>query len=573
MPARKTGGMMSGEVFRLLIGLALSAPLIAQERWVRVRSGPFEVLSQAGARPAQEVLGSLEQFRHALGRVLSREEPTTEWPVRVIVLRRSRGAEAPFPPAMGRDAYMGSLPAEMHPPAEWLRSLARILLDANTRRLPRDIEEGLLEFYAQIRIEGVRLSVGAPPPSPSLSWALVHMLSLHPDYSGKLRPLLSNLQQTLDPEPAWRNATGKTPEQVRAEAAAYLAAGRFAQETVSGRPMNPRTDFRVEAADPPTGELVMADLRLAQARLTEATRLYEALLARFADSIEAREGIALATLAAGETERARPHWEAAVAAGSRNARIWLEAARVEPDAGKAVAWLRKAAELNPNWAEPHRLLAERLPDAMKRLESLATAAKLAPRDASLWRALAEAQEQAGDYRSAARSWAAAEQATTDETERARIREIRRTLDQRRLAAEAEARRREAEAKERELARLKEEALRRIREAEAKANRDAGPPPSHVVPWFETERPSGRVQGRLKQVDCLRNAARLVIETPDGRQTRLAIRDPSRVVVLGGGKLELVCGPQKSPRNVLIEYHPKQDATLGTAGEVATVEYR
>lgn len=564
---------MGGEVHRLLFCLAAFLPLLAQDRWVRVRSGPFEVLSRAGERAAQEALATLEQFRYAFGAVLSRDEASAEWPIRVVIPRRGRDAEPASPPVMGRDAYIGSLAAETHPSAEWLRNLARILLEANARRLPQDIEEGLLDYYAQLRIEGVRLSVGARPSSPSRAWALIHMLSLHPDYRGKLRPLLYNLQQGLDPEPAWRNATGKTAEVVRAEAAAYLAAGQFPQDLISGRAINPRADYRPEPADPPAGEIAMADLALARSRLAEAVRLYEAALARHAGSIEAREGLALAALASGETERARPHIEAAIAGGSRNARIWVEAARAEPDAAKSVALLRKAAELNPNWAEPYRLLAERLPDAKSRLEALARAASLSPRDAGLWRALAEAQEKAGDYRNAARSWAAAEQSTTDEAERARIRELRRTLDARRLESEAAARRREAEEKERELARVREEALRRIREAEARANRDAGPPPANVVPWFETERPSARVQGALRQVDCLRGVARLLIETQDGRQTRLVVRDPSRVVVLGGGRLELTCGPQKPPRKVIIEYFPKPDAALGAAGEVATIEYR
>lgn len=563
---------MSWEVHRVLLCLLICFPLAAQERWTRVRSGPFEVLSRAGERAAQETLGMLEQFRYAFGQVLSREEPVAAWPIRVLVLRRGREAEPAFPPALGRDAFVGSLPAETHPPAEWLRALARILLEHNARRLPQDLEEGLLDYYAQVRIEGTRVSVGTPPPAPSPGWALVHMLSLHPDYRGKLRPLLYNLQQGLDPEPAWRNATGKTPEAVRKEAAAYLAAGRFAQETVSGRPLNPRDAFSPQPADPPAGDIAMADLRLAQGRLAEAVRLYQAVLARHAGSAEAHEGLALAALASGDAAGARSQIDSAIAAGSRNARIWCEAARSEPDAAKAVALLRKAAGLNPNWAEPHRLLAERLPDPKSRLDSLATAARLAPRDARLWRALAEAQEQAGDYRSAARSWAAAEQASVEEADRARIREIRRTLDARRLEAEAAARRREAEEKERELARLKEEALRRIREAEARANRDAGPPPAQVVPWFETERPSGRAQGLLRQVDCLRGVARLVIEASDGRQTKLIVRDPSRVVVLGGGKLELACGPQKPPRKVTIEYYSREDAKLGAAGEVATIAY-
>ena len=52
-----------------------------------------------------------------------------------------------------------------------------------------------------------------------------------------------------------------------------------------------------------------------------------------------------------------------------------------------------------------------------------------------------------------------------------------------------------------------------------------------------------------------------------------IRDPGKVVLIGGGQLALGCGLQRPPRMVVIEYFPKEDSKLGTAGEVATVEYR
>ncbi|MGC8792139.1 MAG: tetratricopeptide repeat protein [Bryobacteraceae bacterium] len=558
---------------RVLAWLSVCWLAMAQERWVQVRSGPFQVLWSGGERQAQEALSQLEQFRYALGRVLSREDLRLPWPLRVVLLRRTRTLEAPLPPRMGRDSYMASLIAEGHPSPEWLGECARLLLEANTQRLPEDVEEGLLDYYSTVRIEGSRLTVGLPPAKPKPSWALIHLLSLHPDYYGKLRPLLYNLQQGLDPEPAWRNALGKTPEQIRREAAAHLAAGQFASETVSGRALNPRTEFRPEVLEAPAGQLALADLRLAQGRSREARALYESVLKAHPGSAQAQEGLGLLALAGGDRAAARQHLEAAMAAGSRNARVWLEAARAEEDPAKALPMLRKAAALNPAWPAPLRLLAERETDAERRIKALSAAVQLAPREAALWRALAEAQEKAGDYRAAARSWAAAEQASRDEAERAGIREIRRTLDQRRREAEEAARRREAEEKEREVARVKEETLRRIREAEAKVNRDAGPPPANVVPWFETERPSARVQGRLRQVDCLRGALRLVIESRDGKLVRLLVRDPSRVVVVGGGQLEFACGPQKQPRAVTIEYFPKPDAALGASGEVATIEYR
>jgi hypothetical protein len=58
----------------------------------------------------------------------------------------------------------------------------------------------------------------------------------------------------------------------------------------------------------------------------------------------------------------------------------------------------------------------------------------------------------------------------------------------------------------------------------------------------------------------------------GKELRLLIPDPSQVAILGGGEQSLSCGPQK-PRRVTVEYFPKRDAKLGTAGEVATLQFQ
>ena len=65
--------------------------------------------------------------------------------------------------------------------------------------------------------------------------------------------------------------------------------------------------------------------------------------------------------------------------------------------------------------------------------------------------------------------------------------------------------------------------------------------------------------------------RLVVESDDHKTTRLLVTDPGKIAVIGGGTLTLGCGAQK-PRRVNIEYFPKADARLATAGEVASIEF-
>ncbi len=505
------------------LGLCLCLPLLAAaaERRVEFRSGPFVVLTSAGERAGRETLGTLEQLHWGLAAVLSQQELKTRWPVRVVVRKAP-----PLALRLGRDAYTGALPANAPIPRDWLRECARLLIEPVAGRLPPEIESGLADFYSNFEMRGSTMLAGQPlpPAERNLNWARIHLLSAHPEYSGKLKVLLYNLRQGADAEPAYLNALGKKPAEIERQAAAHLAAGQFSTAELSGRPLNPQRDFtaRVPSLDP---EIALADLTLDRAA-------YEEILKRQPESVQALEGLGLAAAREKRGQEARRHLEAAIKAGSENARAWLEYGRL---AGNRAA-LEKAAQLNPAWAEPHFLLAQQGTDFQRKIEHLKTAVALEPRNPAYDQAL--------------------------QAQRAAI-----------LEFEAAERRRAAEEKRRELERLKAEALARIRAAEARANRQDPPGLAErkVEQWWEGPQADGKVRGRLRQIDCLRGVLRLIIEA-EGKTTRLAIRDPKQVVVLGGGTLELGCGPQRAPRLVVIEYFVKADSKLATAGDVATIEY-
>ena len=59
--------MVFSRVLPLLLLPALAPTLSrAEDRWIALQSGPFEVFSNAGDRPAREKLMFLEQFRETL---------------------------------------------------------------------------------------------------------------------------------------------------------------------------------------------------------------------------------------------------------------------------------------------------------------------------------------------------------------------------------------------------------------------------------------------------------------------------------------------------------------------------
>jgi hypothetical protein len=146
------------------------------------------------------------------------------------------------------------------------------------------------------------------------------------------------------------------------------------------------------------------------------------------------------------------------------------------------------------------------------------------------------------------------------------------VERQRLDYEAAEKRRVAEENERELRKLKDAEIANLRALEARVNQ-GGPSMAgaKAEPWWDGPSPSGKAVGMLNQVDCLGKLARLIIRTDNGKLTRLVVRDPSKIAIVGERQQALGCGRQK-PRKISVEYFPKIDARLATAGDVATIEF-
>jgi hypothetical protein len=86
-------------------------------------------------------------------------------------------------------------------------------------------------------------------------------------------------------------------------------------------------------------------------------------------------------------------------------------------------------------------------------------------------------------------------------------------------------------------------------------------------------PSASVLGTLRQIDCLGKVVRLRVSSGQ-KQVLLAIRDKGNVVIKGSqeGTVDLTCGPQKG-KLVTVEYDSREDAALGTIGDVRSIEFQ
>ena len=221
---------------RRLVLLLLVPAILPADTWVKFTSGPFEVFTDAGARPGREAMVRFLEFRHAVGLLLGEPELGTPLPVRVLVLKNPRGWTPDKPISEGRDRYNIVLPEKSSGSPALYVELTRLFLQANTKQMPPAFERGLISFFSTAEINGIAITVGAPPPQPDVDWARIHLLVVSPEYFGKLRVLLSNLRRGVDEEPAYRNAFGKSASRGRRAGEAAPRCGEIRHDVTEQPP-------------------------------------------------------------------------------------------------------------------------------------------------------------------------------------------------------------------------------------------------------------------------------------------------------------------------------------------------
>jgi hypothetical protein len=554
-------------VFLCILALA---PLSADDHWISVHAGPFQVFSEAGDKPARTALNELQQLRYALGSALAKQDLQLVWPIHVLVFHRN-GAPAPLPaPALSRDAWIIAVDENSLLTPAVKADVASRLLDENTHKLPDAIDNGLVALYSTLSVKGTLITIGEPVPNPTPDWALLQMLETDENTAGEVHIFLSTIEQGGDIGVATRNAFRFNEAELRKRLTAYLAAGHFAARTFGGAAISPDRDFRVTQLDASDAKLLMGDYLLAAAS-PRAAESYDK-----ASGVEASEGLGLAALSNGDHAAAQKNFADAIAVHSKNARVWFEAGLLETSPEKKRADLVKAAELNPKWADPFVRLAETEPGPIRRTFWLKKAAEASPRDMALWKALAKSAAEAEQFPDAARAWAMAENAAGTEEERPKVREERIAAEQASLDAQDAARKKEEDERERALERVHQASLAAIRAAEAKANAQLNPDGAPfskegAVDYGDLANSGPSVDGLFERFDCLGQQGRLVIHTAQGKLVRLLVANPTQISI-DGSESALVCGVQKPARKVHVSFDRKTDAKTGTTGEVRGIQF-
>jgi hypothetical protein len=505
--------------------LLIAATCQAADKWTEYRSGPFRVISDARDKPAREALATLEQVRFVLGNFLgSKNGLGTVWPIELILFSNQKeyGPHAlPQTFVPGGSAMLAAWTGDAPLPHPFLRDVAELLIQDNAGPLPEKIETALTDLFSTIQVSGTKVTLGAPPgagelPEPRMrAWARIQLLATNPDYTGKLRVYLNNLQQSGDEDAAVKNAFDLSRTDFDKRVDAYYKAGQFQSITFGGAALAPNRDF-IEKPVPDTS-LIMQELKLA-----------------------GKEFVA-------GTPRAM-------------------AARGTPES------LQAAVKANPKWAEPHAKLAALENNPQTKIAELKQATSLQPRNFEYWLALAHAQEAAEQFDDAAKSWARAEIAAPNEDERSRIHVARTEESEKRAEYDIELKKRLAALRAADLERIKKDAADEVHAAEAAANARLGglKQGEKPVAWW-TQEQGEYVTGTLTRIECLSGSMRFTIQTASNATLRLAVEDPKQLTVRDG-TAEFACGVQRPTRKIGVVHDGKPNAKLSTTGNVKVVEF-
>ncbi len=529
-------------LLRILSWAFLVLPLIAEEKWTYVRSGPFEVWTDGGDKQARVRLVEAEQFRYALGTILGKDDLKSIWRIRLLATKdHKRGAGGKLHRV--RDLWVMTIPLDEPLTPEFRRDATRIFLDSNTRAYSAEMDQAIADLLAPLEVTGTKLRLGVPDADRrNLAWARLHLFVTDPLFAGRARVFFSNVESGGDTNVAIRNAFGTPAPEMEKLVAAHLKLGDWPVKDLSGRALSEK-DFSVR---PAPSDLARADIGEGSYKDLDTPDAFES---------------------AGDLAKA-------VDEGSKSATAWYAAAQATKDAAKARILLLKAAELNPLWGEPHAALA-RLGGGAAEWNK---AAQLDLRNVAYWQSLAEAYTTANQFNEAAKAWNGAQRAAASEEEKARLRAARAHLEEQRADFSDAERKRIVDERAQDLARVKNESLMSIRETEAKANarlnEGKAPIEGKVEQWWDgPSGPKQSVSGMLQRVDCVKSSSRMIIKSADGKLLQLLVKDPAKVAILNSKESTLGCGAQTPARKVEVEYQPAHDAKTGTAGVMLTIEFR
>lgn len=552
--------------------------------FVQVSSPRAEVYSDGGVKLARQTLDRLEMLAAVFDEF--GRKPTRTGPVRVLAFA-SEADYIPFRPSPISAGFYQS-----GPDGDWivfpagagervvLHEYTHLLLNRGVAGLPQWMEEGLAEFFSTAQVatskSGARtVRIGRPIDEHmrnlrmlepltakellqvqkqsihyadavqasrfyATSWALVHMLYLHPVYAQHMPEFVGAVDAATVPvEIAFRDAFGVTLDRALEQMRGYLAsptglrtgevalpsgAGAATSAEVAAQPVSPVQVLRLQA------ELLLDSNKRAQA----ADKYRQ--IARLADgSVEAKEAMAFLAMSENRIPVALERFSKLVNdAEQPPARAVFEYAMLLRDSGgkreTVTSLLERTVALQPAHPEARFLLGVRASDEKRYGDAilhLKAAIAALPRQFSFWHALGFAQARLGQREE---STASARKAI-------------------RLAMNPEE------------DRMASDLLKLALSSGGKAAANASPgsvksPVSIPSSWNRKPAADGSASGALDSFECVAPHPKLRIRTSSGEVQEFSILDPKnlelRNAASGSHEMQFSCGALE-PRAVKIEY--------------------
>ena len=561
------------------VAAGVSADAARQDPWLKISSANFELYTTAGERSGRDLIRHFEQIRSFFLQAFGASLPEAK-PACIVAFRNDREfepyrptafASAFFTSASSRDFIVMSLGARDPYPVA-VHEFTHLMVHAGGHQYPPWLSEGLALLFSNLQPIGSKIKVGQDIPGQMIrlqtekwlpltallavdhnspfynekakagifyaeSWALVHMLFLHPLYRPHLKDLEGALQRS-DPALALQAVYHKTLAAMESDLRLYLRGG-----TIRVMLFDIQLPHAVDAPEVETAAAMNARLALAEMLSNRAARAgavaaaYESLAAEYPGRWEVEQGWGEFCRNQRKLDEAARHYARAVELGGRDPRLFVDYGRTLHYGSRlpeAIEVLGQGARLNPGSDDIHFELGSaylgngNFGAALAELRSMK---KVQPAQAYRYfysRAFAEFRlGQAGEANADA---AKARGFTHNPEEIAALDRLNRALE--------------------------------VTAPQAAAAEWPRAPTAPALPVIE---------GSLENLECGK-PARLQVRS-GGMVLVFLIADPRSVAIRGaaGAPLALQCGAQKPPRPVRIEYQilPAQP---NAAGQVRSLEF-
>lgn len=604
----------------IILAVATALSCAAAEKWIRVTSPNFELISTESEKRAREKILYFEQVREFFESTLNARQDSRV-PVRIVLLSSEQQykpyqpnefAAAFYAPGMDRDyIVMGGYLPDNERVA--IHEYVHLMVRHASLNLPIWLNEGTAELYSTLRPIGGKVVVGnliaghfyqlqdsfiplerllavehgSPEYSRKIhagtfyaeSWALTHMLQLTPEYRPGFSAFYQDVTKGTSGKDALEKAYGRPLAQIEKDLIRYIRNNdRFNGVVFPVKFEKANVTPESSPLDATAAKAMCLSILVNGRRLKEAQPQLDELEKTAGEKPEVAEALAYAAWRESDYAKARLMFERALQNPRRHPKLLIDAAKMQMMAGGdgkvAVEYLQKVLQSDPNWTEVRVQLAEALltgGNPKGALAEIQTIRKVDPKLASrFFRVAGYAQASAGSLAAANQDAVLASQHAKEMWDKEAAARLREYLG--RLQASVSAKAAAAPVSAAELiasapSEREDLDLERPRLVRRSATGD-----ERIIEVKRGEEVKS-VDGTLKQVDCLGAKVRMRIDTSSG-EVALAIHDPASIVIRSAvddkGTFELQCGPQKKP--VRAEYVAADDASMGTQGILKIIEF-